>query len=236
MDIFGEFENEEVVTNDWYFRPLNRAENFVAQKGASSRHTRERESVKQIADASRFGLAHSRGRSDQAARTHVAPARRNCMESRFDRAIGKRNPRFEQVFRDFQGPRERIKDRFDERGRASILTGFGFCSLTDLGEPQQDRRLMVNHNREEEIEQSDDEADLSINEIALHAMDNVAMLISELAALAAFKLHDSVDEFRVAAIQKQLRADISEVIASTRSIAALREQLLGVNVKAELAA
>jgi len=95
---------------------------------------------------------------------------------------------------------------------------------------------MVNHNREEEIEQLDDEADLSINEIALHATDNVAMLITELAALAAFKLHDSVDEVRVAVVQKQLRADISEVIASTRSIAALREQLLGVNVKAELAA
>lgn len=65
---------------------------------------------------------------------------------------------------------------------------------------------------------------------------DAAILISELAALAAFKLHDSVDEVRVAAIQKQLRADISEVIASTRSIAALREQLLGVNVKAEIAA
>jgi hypothetical protein len=95
---------------------------------------------------------------------------------------------------------------------------------------------MVNHNREEEIEQLDDEAGLSINEVALHAMENAAMLIKELAALGAFKLHDSVDEIRVCAVQKQLREEISEVIACTRSIAALREQLLGVNVKAERAA
>jgi hypothetical protein len=67
-------------------------------------------------------------------------------------------------------------------------------------------------------------------------MDNVAMLISELAAFGAFKLHDSVDEARVSAVQKQLREEISEIIACTRNVAALREQLLGVNMKAELAA
>jgi hypothetical protein len=94
---------------------------------------------------------------------------------------------------------------------------------------------MVNNNREE-IEELDDEAGLSINEVALHAMDNAATLIKELAALGAFKLHNSVDEVRVSAVQKQLREEISEIIACTRSIAALREQLLGVNVKAELAA
>jgi hypothetical protein len=95
---------------------------------------------------------------------------------------------------------------------------------------------VVNHHREEEIEQLDDEAGLSINEVALHAMDNVAMLIKELAALGAFKLHDSADEFRVSAIQKQLREGISEIIDCTRHVAALREQLIGVNVKAERAA
>lgn len=94
----------------------------------------------------------------------------------------------------------------------------------------------MNQHREEEIEQLDDEAGLSINEVALHAMDNVAMLISELAALGAFKLHDSVEEVRVSAVQRQLREEISEIIACTRSIAALREQLMGVNVKAERAA
>ena len=93
----------------------------------------------------------------------------------------------------------------------------------------------MKHDREE-IEELDDEAGLSINEVALHAMENAAILIKELAALGAFKLHDSVDEIRVSAVQKQLREEISEIIACTRSIAALREQLLGVNVKAELAA
>ena len=93
----------------------------------------------------------------------------------------------------------------------------------------------MNHDREE-IEELDDEAGLSINEVALHAMENAAMLIKELAALGALKLHDSVDEIRVSVVRKQLREEISEIIACTRSIAALREQLLGVNVKAECAA
>ena len=93
----------------------------------------------------------------------------------------------------------------------------------------------MNQNREEELDELN-EVGQSINETALNAMDNAALLITELAALGAFKLHDSVDEIRVSVVQKQLREEISEIIACTRSIAALREQLLGVNVKAECAA
>jgi len=93
----------------------------------------------------------------------------------------------------------------------------------------------VNYNREEEIEERN-EVGQSINEIALHAMDNAAMLIKELAALGAFKLHDSADMVRVSAVHAQLRNEISEIIACTQSLAALREQLMGVNVKAERAA
>lgn len=236
MDIFGEFEEEEAVTNDWNFLPTKRAESFCQADGASNQYPHQDEAMRQIDDSDRFGSACGGERSEHAAQKQVASAQLHYIESRFGRPIGKRNPHFEQVFRNFQGLCERPEARFDERARASILTGFGFHSLTHLGELQQERRLLVNHHREEEIEQLDDEADLSINEVALHAMDNVAMLISELAALGAFKLHGSADEVRVSAVQKQLREDISDIIACTRDIAALREQLLGVNVKAECAA
>jgi hypothetical protein len=232
MDIFGEFEEEEIVTSDWRFRPMKRAENSCQADSASNRHPYQRETMRQIDDADRIESARGGMFSRQ---EQVAPAQPHYRESRFDRPIGKRNRRFEQVFRDFRGTRERIEARFDERGRALILTGFGIRPLTYLGEPQRERRLTVNNNREE-IEELDDEAYLSINEIALHAMDNAAMLISELAALGALKLHDSVDEVRVSAVQKQLREEISEIIACTQSLAALREQLMGVNVKAERAA
>ncbi len=93
----------------------------------------------------------------------------------------------------------------------------------------------MNYNREEEIEERN-EVGQSINETALDAIANAAMLITELAALGAFKLHDSVDMVRVSAVHTQLRNEISEIIACTQSLAALREQLLGVNAKAELAA
>lgn len=93
----------------------------------------------------------------------------------------------------------------------------------------------MNYNREEETEERN-EVGQSINETALCALHNAAMLITELAALGAFKLHDSVDMVRVSAVHTQLRNEISEIIACTRNLAALREQLLGVNVKAEFAA
>lgn len=92
----------------------------------------------------------------------------------------------------------------------------------------------MNRNREEMEELN--EVGQSINEIALNALDNAAMLISELAAFGSLKLHDSVDVVRVSAVQEQLRNEISEIIACIRNLAALREQLLGVNAKAELAA
>jgi hypothetical protein len=236
MEIFGEFDEDDVVTSDWYFRPARSVENVPWRTNASSGRPRQNDIVHQNDDVVEFSIAIPGRNAVQAVEEQFATAQAHYMKSRFDRPNGKNNPHFEQIFQHFQGRREQREARFDERGRALILTRFGFCPFTDLGVPQQRRRLMVNHNGEEEIEQLDDEADLSINEIALHAMDNIAMLISELAALGAFKLHDSVDEVRVAAVQKQLREDISDIIACTRSIAALREQLLGVNVKAERAA
>jgi hypothetical protein len=63
-------------------------------------------------------------------------------------------------------------------------------------------------------------------------LDDAAILISELAALGAFKLHDSVDIVRASAVQTQLRNEISEIIACTQNVAALREQLMGINAKA----
>lgn len=233
MDIFGEFEDEEVVTNDWYFRPLNRAENFVAQMGASNLYAHHREATRQFDDARRIEPICGEKRAIQAVNERAAPEQPHYMGSRFDPPTGQEKSSLWTIF---PGNQELARNAFDQSGVAFILASFGIPGpFTHLGGPTSQRSLMMNHDREE-IEELDDEAGLSINEVALHAMENAAILIKELAALGAFKLHDSVDEIRVSAVQKQLREEISEIIACTRSIAALREQLLGVNVKAERAA
>lgn len=238
MDIFGEFEEEADVTKTWHFRPVKRAENFVAQMGASNRYPHQRETVCQFDGAIRFGLACRGKHAVFAVKEQITPGQPRYIKSRFDQAIGKRNPHFEQVFQAVQGWRKWIEEsHFNECGLAFILAGFGILGpFTHLGESTLERRnLTVNHNRDEELDELN-EVGQSINETALGAMDNAALLIMELAALGAFKLHNSVDMVRVSAVHTQLRNEISEIIACTRNLAALREQLLGVNVKAELAA
>jgi hypothetical protein len=233
VDIFGEFEEEEAVTNDWYFRPLNRADNIAAQTDASSRHPHQREVRRPIDDAIRFGLACGGKHAVQAVKERPTSGQPHYIESRFDPATGQEKS---SLWMSFPGNQELPRNAFNECGVASILAGFGIPGpFTHLGESIPQRSLTVNYNREEEIEERN-EVGQSINEIALHAMDNAAMLIKELAALGAFKLHDSVDTVRVSAVHTQLRNEISEIIACTQSLAALREQLLGVNVKAEFAA
>jgi hypothetical protein len=228
MDIFGEFEEEEVVTNTWHFRPGKRADNGVAQMGASNPLAHHREIIRRF-DADK---PVSKNMQFRASRNRSRQRGPHYMESRFEQATGKRNPHLEQVFPAIKWCRE---TRFDECGRVPILTSFGiFGPFTHLRVRQRERSLTVNHNREEVEELN--EVGQSINEIALHAIDNAAMLISELAALGAFKLHDSVAIVRVSAVETQLRNEISEIIACTQNVAALREQLMGVNAKAERAA
>jgi hypothetical protein len=99
MEIFGEFEEEEVVTSDWYFRPAKRAENSCQADGASSRHPQERVAVRQFDDATRFGSAVGGESADQPAKGQIATAQPHYI----NRDLGKRSAKEIRASKKFSG-------------------------------------------------------------------------------------------------------------------------------------